>query len=84
MMSARSDDDAEVEAVPDIRFACEIFDVAFHPQHDVVAVGLVSGVLELYVTRSSYQQDRLLSDAAALASLQHSVFSINTTHAPFV
>lgn len=34
-------------AIPDIRFACEVFDAAFHPLSDVIAVGLVSGKLEL-------------------------------------
>ena len=34
-------------APSDIDAGCLVFDVAFHPQQDVVAVGLVSGDLEL-------------------------------------
>jgi hypothetical protein len=33
--------------VPAIQFPALVFDVAFHPQQDVLAVGLVSGHLEL-------------------------------------
>ncbi len=34
-------------APSDIDAGCLIFDVGFHPQQDVVAVGLVTGDLEL-------------------------------------
>ena len=34
--------------IPAIDFGVSVFDIAFHPQQDVVAVGLVSGVLELH------------------------------------
>jgi hypothetical protein len=36
-------------APPDIKFPCSVFDVAFHPAQDIVAVGLVSGSLQLCV-----------------------------------
>lgn len=34
---------------PDIKFKSSVFDAAFHPTEDIVAVGLVSGYLKLFV-----------------------------------
>ena len=34
---------------PDLRFSCLVFDIAFHPSQDVIAAGLVSGTIQLYV-----------------------------------
>jgi hypothetical protein len=32
---------------PEIQFHCAVFDTAFHPLADIMAVGLVSGKIEL-------------------------------------
>jgi hypothetical protein len=37
----------ESTAPPDVRFPCAIFDATFHPQQDVIAIGLVSGRAEM-------------------------------------
>ena len=34
---------------PDIKFKSSVFDAAFHPTEDIVAVGLVSGYLKMFV-----------------------------------
>ena len=34
---------------PEIQFHCAVFETAFHPLADVIAVGLVSGKIELCV-----------------------------------
>ena len=37
------------ENPPEIQFSCAVFDTAFHPLADVIAIGLVSGKIELCV-----------------------------------
>jgi hypothetical protein len=37
------------DSPPDLKFSCQVFDIAFHPAQDVLAAGLVSGKLELCV-----------------------------------
>jgi hypothetical protein len=36
---------------PEIQFHCAVFDTGFHPLADIMAVGLVSGKIELYVLK---------------------------------
>lgn len=37
----------DVECPPDLRFPVEITDISFHPTQDVVAVGLISGKVDM-------------------------------------
>jgi hypothetical protein len=41
--------DDDEQAPPEIAFEDVVFDLAFHPTHDVVAAGLITGAVELYV-----------------------------------
>ena len=50
---------ATTAEIPSIDFGVSVFDIAFHPLQDVVAVGLVSGVLEIH-TYSSGRTSRAL------------------------
>ena len=34
---------------PDIKFKSAVFDAAFHPTENIIAVGLVSGFLKMFV-----------------------------------
>ena len=34
---------------PDIKFKSSVFDAAFHPTENIVAIGLVSGFLKMFV-----------------------------------
>ena len=39
--------DMEPEGPPDLRFQVEVTDIAFHPAQDVIAVGLISGKVDM-------------------------------------
>lgn len=47
MASAAAELAEEGDSPPDLKFPVPVFDVAFHPMQDVVAVGLISGKIEL-------------------------------------
>ena len=44
MAEVKADDEFQP---PDLMFSCAVMDTAFHPTHNVIAVGLVSGRAEL-------------------------------------
>ena len=56
------------EQPPDLKFGCSVFDIAFHPHQNVLAVGLINGKLDLWVY--SYLADIVLHAIRTFAVLQ--------------
>lgn len=58
---------AEASTPPDLAFDCLVFDLAFHPSQDLLAVGLVDGRVDVYVLHYQLRLQRAATTQSPLA-----------------